>query len=158
MKVFFGIIFTVIIVAIALIIGVPLLLVKGLEDHRRKKFGDNYELAANSETAPVECEPDTQAIDPEVIKERTGIEFPPFEVERCVSLLRHFTGDYVEEATIRFEEIPMELYAQIRASGNWDTELRDNEVCYICRHRDMNGFWSMCVYAESPKATINYGK
>lgn len=145
-------------IALVVILGAPLLVVRLLGGRRLRKTGDSGASEAPDEAAPAECEPDARAVDPVVIRERTGIDFPPFAVERCVSQPRPFTRDDVGEATLRFEEIPLETYARIRDSGDWETELFEGEVCYVCRHRDISGFWNMRVYAERPAGVVWYGR
>ena len=149
------------IIIVLLLLGVLFLrsLFKGVEKSQREKFGKNYELAMNDEVTPVECKQDSKQIAPALIRERTGIDFPPFEVENCVSLLRHFTGEYNEKVTIRFEQPIDELLATIMVSERWDSILVENDVCYACSHRDTHGYWTMRVMPDKPLiAVISYGR
>ena len=149
------------IIIVLLLLGALFLrsLFKGVENSRREKFGENYELAMNDETTPVECKPDPKQIAPALIRERTGIDFPPFEVESCVSLLRHFTGDYRERVKIRFERPIDDILATIMESERWNSILVENEICYACSHRDKHGYWAMRVMPDKPQtATISYGR
>ena len=145
-------------VALVLILGTPLLILWLLGGRKKPTPRDTEEPAATKEADSAECEPDMMAVDPLIIKERTSIDFPPFAVERSDKEPRPFSRDDVKEAILHFEDIPLETYAQIRNSGDWETELFDNEVCYVCRHRDNYGFWIIRVYAERPEAVISYGK
>ena len=74
----------------------------------RKKFGHNYNMAMSNEFCDVECKPYPCVISRKLIREKycAGIDLPQFRVIKCISHMRHFTGDTSETVYIEFETLP----------------------------------------------------
>ena len=74
----------------------------------RNKFGENYDAAVSKEFSDVECKPYPVVIDKKYIDEKycPNVKLPNFHVRRCISHMRHFTGDTSETVYIEFISLP----------------------------------------------------
>lgn len=74
----------------------------------REKFGENYDSAISEEFSDVECKPYPVVIDKNQIDEKycPNIKLPNFHVRKCISHMRHFTGDTSETVYIEFISLP----------------------------------------------------
>lgn len=129
------------------------------DNYMKDKFGDNYDTAINSELTPLTCKPDFQMVSMGMIRKRTHIVFPPFKIISCVSLLRHFTGDYHERCEIQFSQaFDQEAIRTIRDSESWE-QLPDDDESFLFSFEDSEKytFWSMRVSFKELTAVIEYG-
>ena len=127
------------------------------------KFGDLYDKACQSETEPLECKPDSSMINQHAISEFTGLEFPDVKVLSCVSLLRHFTGDYRDCCHVSFiDPIPVKTIEAIKSDWNkcHTCDIVGNEVSFNYEYKgdDPQFYWAITLVLSTNEATIVYGK
>ena len=74
----------------------------------RNKFGENYDAAVSKEFSDVECKPYPVVINKKLIDEKycPNVILPNFRVKKCISHMRHFTGDTSETVYIEFVSFP----------------------------------------------------
>lgn len=97
-----------IVAIIAIIAFIIWLSSRSNEKMLREKYGENYDTAMSKEFADVECKPYPVVIDKKHIDEKycPNIKLPNFHVRKCISHMRHFTGDTSETVYIEFISLP----------------------------------------------------
>ena len=98
----------IVVLGIVAIVAIVVFLIWLDEKILRKKFGDNYDAAMSKEFADVECKPYPVVIDRKLIDQKycPNVKLPNFHVKKCISHMRHFTGDTSETVYIEFISLP----------------------------------------------------
>ncbi len=93
---------------IAAIVVIFLFLIWLYEMKLRYKFGKNYDPAKSKEFADIECKPFHFVVNKRLIDKKycPNVKLPNFHVKKCISHMRHFTGDTSETVYIEFISLP----------------------------------------------------
>ncbi|WP_301705546.1 hypothetical protein [uncultured Parabacteroides sp.] len=77
-----------------------------------------------------------------VISRTTGVSFPSYSVKRYFKSRRSFQGDYRDDITIKFKELPSiefyQLLDKLSCDPESDWEYSENMYCYRKEWRDKN--------------------
>ena len=98
----------IVVLGIVAIVAIVVFLIWLDEKILRKKFGENYDAAMSKEFADVECKPYPVVTDRKLIDQKycPNVKLPNFHVKKCISHMRHFTGDTSETVYIEFISLP----------------------------------------------------
>ena len=149
-----------IVAIIAIIAFIIWLASRSNEKMLREKYGENYDAAMSKEFSDVECKPYPVVIDKKHIDEKycPNIKLPNFHVRKCISHMRHFTGDTSETVYIEFISLPdQNIFNSCRhVSKVYSDEagIRHAVIKYMSDEEMIE--WSIDIPENSLSAQISY--
>lgn len=130
------------------------------EKKLREKFGENYDAAMSKEFVDVECKPYPVVIDRKLIDEKycPNVKLPNFHVKKCISHMRHFTGDTSETVYIEFISLPDQAVfnssRHVSKVYSDETDVRHAVIKYVNDEERIE--WSIDMPENSLSAQILY--